>query len=131
MILLDATTKSLQIVLGGAVATNQLPFSASYVDVEATTWGVTGMAENDGQSNGATAVTVVAAPGSGDRRQVKTLAVHNADTANVTITVRVNNNGTFRTIFKATLATLENLYYGDSGWQVLAADGRLKIDNNV
>ena len=131
MIILDATTKSLQIILGGAVATNQLPFSASYVDVEATTWGVTGMAESDGQSNSATAVTVVSAPASGARRQVKTLFVYNADTANVDLTVRVNNNGTFRTIFKATLATLENLQYGDNGWQVLTVDGRVKIDNNV
>lgn len=131
MIILDATTKSLQVLLAGAVSTTQPSFSTSYVDVETTTWGLNGMHETDGQTNGATAVTIVAAPASGDARQVKNIFLYNNDNANIVVTIRVNNNGTFRNIFSATLATLETLHYGDDGWQVLAADGRLKIDNNV
>lgn len=131
MIILDTTTKSLQVLLGGAVATTQPTFSASYVDVETTTWGLNGMAESDGQTNGGTAVTIVSAPGSGDARQVKTILIRNNDSASVTLTVRINNNGTFRNVFVAVLATLESLHYGDAGWQVLTDEGRVKIDNNV
>lgn len=131
MIILNATTKSLEIVLGGSVSSSQLPFSASYVDMDDTTWALTGMSESDGASNGTTAVTIVAAPAANSRRQVKAISIYNADNANVTLTIRVNNNGTTRIIFKAVLATLEFLYFGDAGWQVFTANGELKIANTV
>ena len=33
MIILDSTTKSLEVLLGATVATNQLPFVTSYADL--------------------------------------------------------------------------------------------------
>lgn len=60
---------------------------------------------NDGVLNGVTAVTLVPAPDKDRRRVVRTATVFNADAAAVTLTVRLNNNATFRVIFKGSIAT--------------------------
>ncbi len=123
MIILDATTKSLEVVLGGAVATNQLPFTAGYTDMVASPAFV----ESDGQTNGATAVTLVAAPVANVQRTVNHLSLFNADTAAVTATIRLNNNGTLRKIFVATLASGDNLgYTPENQFQVHDSSGNLK-----
>ena len=44
---------------------------------------------NQGSLNGTTEVTVVAAPAASTRRLIKTVAVHNRDSAAVTLTVMV------------------------------------------
>ena len=53
---------------------------------------------SDGVLNGTTPVTIVPAPDINTRRVVKTIFVGNVDTASVTLTVRVNNNGAVRRI---------------------------------
>lgn len=111
MILLDATTKSLEILLAGAITTTQLPYTAHYVDITTATAVVSSMAEGDGTSNSTTAVTIVAAPGASTTRQVKYLSVYNADTVAATVTVRLNNNGTTRILVKTTLQVGETLEY--------------------
>jgi hypothetical protein len=124
MIILDATTKSLEAVLGGATAANQLPFTAGYQDLVASP----AYLESDGQTSGATAVTLVAAPAANVQRIVKHLSLVNADTAQATVTIRLNNNGTVRNIFVATLASGDNLVYtADGQFQVLDANGNLKV----
>ena len=109
MLLLNATTKSLEIVLAGAITTSQLPYTAHYVDITTATAAVSSMAESDGTSNSTTAVTVVAAPGASTTRQVKYLSVYNADTVAATVTIQINNNGTARKIAKITLQPGETL----------------------
>lgn len=64
---------------------------------------------SDGALNGTTEVTLVAAPSSGVRRLVKTLVVHNRDTAAVTLTIRLKNGINTRQIWKGTLASLDSL----------------------
>ena len=121
MIILDATTKSVEIILAGAVTTTQLPFVASYVDVTTTTY-VPG--ENDGTSNSTAAVTVVAAPGASTQRHIKLIDVQNADTVAATVTLRYNNNATTRTLVKVALGIGAHLIYTDGeGWRVLDASG--------
>lgn len=51
---------------------------------------------SDGVLSGASAVTLVPAPSKNTRRIVKTIIIGNVDTASVTLTVRVNNNGSMR-----------------------------------
>ena len=80
MIILDSTTESLEILLGGAVATNQLPFTVSFADHNAAAPSFT-PGSTDGQTNGATAVTLVASPAASVQRQVKRINIYNADTA--------------------------------------------------
>jgi hypothetical protein len=124
MIILDATTKSLQFKLGGAVATNQLPFATSYVDVTAS---ATTPIEQDGTSNNATAVTLVTAPAASTQRIVKSVYIQNADTAAATVTIIYNNNSTLRNILVATLSVGDQLIYEDGeGWTCLNTNGSLK-----
>lgn len=101
MIILDATTKSLEIILSAAATTSQLQFTTSYVDITSTAF-VAG--EQDGISNNTTAVTVMSAPAASTQRQLKLLTIYNADTVSSTVTVRYNNNGTARILCRQTLS---------------------------
>lgn len=122
MITLDATTKSLEVKLAGAITTNQLTIVASYVDINQTTIAVSGMGENDTVTNGATAVTAVAAPAATTSRQVKSLTVENTDTVAQTVSVQVNNNGTKRLVVVQALQAGQTLLYEDgAGWLIANA----------
>jgi hypothetical protein len=125
--ILDNTTRSLEIVLGGAITTNQLPFVVSYIDIEDTTFGVTLVISNNGVTNSTTAVTVVAAPGSNRIRQIKTLSVTNIDTVAATVILNYNDNGTLRRILKVTLAVDDNLIYSNGEFRVIDVNGREKM----
>src|SRR3972149_1351113 len=126
---LDAVTKSLEVYLGGAVAANQLPIYANFVDH--TSRPATPGA-SDTQTNGATAVTVVAAPAGSTQRQVKALTIYNADTAAATIYFRLNNGSTMRIIRQTTLAPGETwVYTQEAGFQVLDIMGMQKIGGSI
>lgn len=113
MIILDATTKSLEIKLTSAITTNQLPYTLHYVDLLSSDQSVSSVASNDGQSNSTSAVTVLAAPSSGHTRQVKHVTVYNADTVAAVVTVQVNDNATTRILVKTTLDVGDTLEYSD------------------
>jgi len=125
MIVLDTTLKSLEIILGGAITTNQLPWTAHYVDILSSIGTAT---ESDGATNSATAVTMVAAPASSSHIIiVREFTVFNLDTVTDTATVRINDNGTFRNIFKIALASGDNLVYKDADVTIHDSNGNLKI----
>lgn len=127
MIILDATTRSLQIKLAGAITTNQLPFVASFIELDATSTFTP--KATPGQTNNTTAVTVMAAPSGGSlQRQLKELSVKNADTVNATVIVEYNDNATIREIYRATLLPHDSLFYldGSEGWYVLDSNGQKK-----
>lgn len=127
MILLDTTTRSLEVDLTGAVATNQLPFVASYVNVSQSTFAMSAASTNTGATNNTTAVTLVAAPGATTTRQLKYLSIKNSDTAAVELWVQMNDNSTLREIWKGTLAVGDTLFYVDgAGWNVLNSSGQIK-----
>lgn len=123
MVLLDSTLKSLEVVLAGAITTNQLVYVAGYADLTAI--GTT-LGETDGLTNSTTAVTAVAAPAASTVRKVTFLNIYNLDTVSATVTVRVNNNGTFRTLAKVTLATGYTLVMNNEGWKVIGTDGAVQ-----
>lgn len=124
MIILDQTTRTIEALLSGAPATNQLPIVASYVDVTPTTYAP---GANITVTNSATAVTAVAAPAASTQRQVKFLAIRNDDTAAVTLTLRYNDNGTFRKLWSGTLAVGDTFQYVDGlGIGVVDAAGGIK-----
>jgi hypothetical protein len=60
-----------------------------------------------GNTNNTTAVTAVSAPASSKRRLIRSLSIHNADTASATATVRLNdsNSGNNFIIDKVTIAS--------------------------
>jgi hypothetical protein len=118
-VILDATTRKIQIVLAAAVAANQLPVVANYVDTTAT---ATTPGSQNAASNSMTAVDVVAAPAASTQRIVQSMSIQNADTANATVTVRYNDNGTTRDMVKVLLNPGQSLVYtARSGWQVVTA----------
>jgi hypothetical protein len=123
MILLDTTTRKLEVVLGGAITTNQLPFVASYVDITSTTFTP---ATNTGATNNTSTVILVDVPAASTQRQLKFLSIYNADTAEATITVRLNDNATLRNMFVTTLSVADTLVYAEGGWSVLNSSGQIK-----
>ncbi len=110
MIILDSTLKTLEVILSGAITTNQLDYHIDFVDLDAA-FAISTASESDGTSNSTSAVTMLAAPASGHTRQVKFLTIYNKDTVAAVVTVRINNNGTFRILCKTTLAVGDSLQY--------------------
>ena len=112
------TTQSLEITLAGAVVANQVQVTGSYVEITIATGAVTAVTAISAQSNGASTVTIVAAPAGGTVRIVKEMTFYNADTANVTLNVTFNDNGTLRQMIKAVIPTLYTVSYNDNaGWK--------------
>lgn len=101
--------QKLEIVLGGAVTTSQLPWVANYYADRAG--GGVARKVGHGTTNSATSVDVVAAPNSGDVTVIEYLSVRNSDTVNAIVTLRLDDGGTERIIASFDLATLERLEY--------------------
>jgi hypothetical protein len=89
------SAQSIEVVLGGAVATNQSPITVDYVEFTATT---TTPVLNDFLTNSTTAVTVLAAPSGTDTRKINNLTIYNADTASILVTVQFNQSSTIYTV---------------------------------
>jgi len=114
--ILDTTSKSIEVVLSAAPVANQAQICASYADMDTSTL-VPG--SNDLLSNGTTAVTAVAAPAASKQRQLKYLSIYNNDTSSITVTVRLNNGGTIRNASSYTLSPQQTLQWtADQGFYV-------------
>jgi len=131
MIYLDSTLISLQAILGGAVGASQPEVHVFFYDVPAQQK----MGNEDYKGavkrtacNSANDVTICAAPVSQNTtRCIPSIAIHNKDNANATITIKTDDGSTEYILFKATLATLECATYEDGlGWQCYTAAGARK-----
>lgn len=124
MLRLDATTRKLTAVLGGAVTTNQLPIVVCYSDKTATAYsGGTKVT----LTNSTTPVDVCAAPGASTVRDIDSIVAVNADTVAATLTLTYDDNGTPYTLFKATLAIGDQAVYAHgAGWKILDSAGNVK-----
>lgn len=119
--ILDSTTKSLQIVLSGAATSNQLPCVVAWADMSGSTFTP---GSSTTQTNGTSTVTLVASPASGVQRQVKSLAIFNADTSDATVKVIYNDNSTLRTVVTITLRPGQTLQFGENAWSAIDNNGR-------
>lgn len=125
MIVLDTTSATLAVVLGGAVTTNQLPIVASYIDLLLTQDSYT-PATNTTQTNNTTNVSAATSPAASTTRHVKFVSIYNADTVSATVTVRLNRSA-FWYVVSVTLAVGDTLFYCDGqGWRVMDSTGNLK-----
>lgn len=111
MIILDATDKSLEVVLGGAVDTNELDITCHAVDTLDSDQSVSDIVNTNALTNGATPVEAMAAPASGHTRVIKSLTVFNGDTDPVQITVQLNEGGTRYKLTRVTIDPEETLVY--------------------
>jgi hypothetical protein len=118
------STDSLQVLLAGAVAANQAAFFAAFVDVDAVTFAATAGDNSSGLTNNTTAVSWVAAPASGKFRKLQYASLYNADTAAITLTVRINDGTNSRILMKAPLNAGDRLEYNDTrGFSITTASG--------
>lgn len=124
MIILSQTTDKIQVVLGGAVSTNQAQCVASWRDITATPTYTAG--RSAANTNSTTDVDLIAAPAASTQRVIDFISVYNADTASVTLTIKYDANGTDYILWKGTLATGETcIYRDDAGWGKINATGDL------
>jgi hypothetical protein len=107
---LDATTKSIEVDLAGAVATNQLEITVHY-DQYTSLFRLDAIAEAATVTNNTTAVTALAAPAATKIRHLRLLTVYNADTVPATATVQINDGGTIRRVMAQLLQPGETLVY--------------------
>lgn len=113
----------LQIVLNGAVTTNQLQYTCSYNVVDQVCSGTTNGTisstpyETQGNTNDTTAVDIVANPSTSTNAnevinyEVIEISVNNTDTANALVTLQIYNGTTTKTLFKATLSSGDQILY--------------------
>jgi len=69
---------------------------------------------------GVTETDIAAAPPQGNVKDIIYISIYNADSASVTVTVCIDDNGTNRILVKQTLATNETLEFTETfGWKVI------------
>jgi len=128
MIVLSQTTDNLQVVLGGAITTNQLECMTSWRDRTSTTFEANRTVI---ATNNTTDVTIAAAPAASTQRIIDFVSIYNKDTVNAVVTVKLDANGTAYILCKVTLATTERLQYQEGvGFQVFASTGAVKQSIN-
>lgn len=116
--ILDTTSKTIELILGSAKTTNDCEYTADYVDTASgTTFVPIG---NLGLTNGTSAVTAISAPAGSVQRHVKALTVYNADTVNSVVTVRMYDGTNRRVIMKVTLTPGQTLCFTpEAGWNIM------------
>lgn len=70
---------------------------------------------NDGVTNGATDVDLVAAPAAATKRLVRYMTVYNADTTEATILVEYEHAANQRMMYRVTLQQYESWIFGEHG----------------
>jgi hypothetical protein len=117
---LSNTTEKVEIVLAGAVATNQLEWTASYQDI--TSAGMTlPQSSSQGLTNSTTSVDMVAAPAASTNRQVVHITVYNDDTAAATVKIRKDVSGSEYIYVNQTLQPGDTLQWSrEDGWRILS-----------
>jgi hypothetical protein len=120
---LNASTDKLEIVLSGAVATNQLQWNVSWQDI--TSAGMTlPQSAGAGNTNNTTAVQIVGSPAASTTRQVTSINIYNADTATSTVIVRKDVSGSKYVLVKYAVTSGDTLMWSrEYGWRLLSVSG--------
>lgn len=123
MYYLDFPGKKMEVVLAGAVTTNQLEVTAHFfIHTPQETTTIRRGGAQVSTTNSTTDVTIVDAPVlQGYIINIHSLTIHNKDTATATVTVKIDDNGTEKILIKQAVSVGESLVYEDGfGWQVLS-----------
>jgi len=116
MLVLTQTTDLIEIVLGGAVTTNQLKVTASWRDITTTAYTP---GRTVSTTNNTTDVTIIGSPAASTQRVVDLINVYNLDTVAQTVTVKFSDNGTEYILWRGILESSQTLTYTDAdGWSL-------------
>lgn len=131
MIHLD-DSESLDIVLAGAVTTNELRYELSYAQLDGDTLEFYGY--ESGTTNGATPVAM-ASPPTGKTWTVKALSVFGDDTVSATASIGRNSGSGVEPIIKKAIGSGQSLIYErSSGWALndpgLESGSNVLLDND-
>lgn len=116
--ILDSAFRSLQIVLGEAKTTNDCDITACFAATTATGTFQTFLQHE--VSNGTTAVTVVNAPAVGTQYICNEVRLHNNDTVSHTVTLRLRDGTTNRTVYTGVVASGADWTYTPDAGVVVA-----------
>jgi len=124
MLILDSTTKTIEVVLGQTVTANQLPVATSYRDITTTDFSPK---SNLVTTNNTTETTIVPAPAASTQRVIDYIGVYNADTTAKDVTIQIDVSGANFILIKAQLGAGERLEYQEgSGWSAYTSNGSIK-----
>lgn len=127
MLVITETTDKIQVVLAGAPATTQPACFASWREYTGGTGDNFERGRNAPATNSTTDVDLVGSPASGKRREIDFINIFNRDTASVTVTVKLDMNGTDMPLITVTLGAGERLVYThDTGFLVFGNNGAVK-----
>lgn len=111
---LTGTSDELQVVLGGAITTNELQFIVGFNDL---TSSAISPDKNKGETNGTTPVALISSPAASHQRQLRYCSIYNSDTVNATVTVQFYDGSNTYVVFKVTIAPGLNIQYTfEKGW---------------
>lgn len=120
MIILDNANRSLQLVLGGSVTTNQLDVAVYFYDAPQRTKDDFSDYHRVGQysvSDSTTDVEICSAPVANYIRTIESIFIFNKDVDSTTVTVKKDDAGTEHILVRVELAAGETLFYDrESGW---------------
>lgn len=124
MIILDSTTKTLEVTTSSTSSTD---YYISYADITSSTFTA---GDVNGNISTATTTTVLSAPAASTQRQVKFISIVNKGSAAQSITVKIDISGTERVLTPTIiLAAGESYSYSqDTGWTVVNKNGLLKTN---
>ena len=119
----DGTGQKLQAFLAGAAATTNPTVTVSFYDIirqTKTDYSDYPLSNQFTVLAGVTETDICATPSTGTTRHIRRISIYNADTASVTVTVCIDDNGTNRILCKKAIAAGETLNYeSGNGWYVL------------
>lgn len=110
--ILNSTLKTIRVVLGEVITTNECDVTASWGDYAGALF-LPGSA--DSATNGTTPVTIVGAPGTSEQRLVQEITVYNRDTVPHTVILQLDNNATIRVFRSEHVAAGGTLIYSPAG----------------
>jgi len=112
---LTTTSDKLQIVLGGAVTTNQLQCLTTY-KVYTTSTTVDGKVAIN--TNNTTDVDLAGAPSSGETYDIQNINIYNKDTVAATVTVKLDVSATETILYKGVVGVSDVISWtSEGGWK--------------
>lgn len=112
---LTTTNDKIQIVLGGAITTNQLQCLTTW-KVYTTTTTTDGKRATD--TNSTTDVDLAGAPASGETYDIQNINVYNKDTVSATVTIKLDVSGTETILYKGVVGVNDVISWtAEGGWK--------------